>query len=58
MSYKIREIDKKYMLLKDGIPKDVTYRHLGIAFILVSIPILGNIVALLMGIKCLWKGKL
>lgn len=60
MKYKRRRKDKEYQLLCKGIPEDVTYRHLSNALFLMSIPILGNIVALLLAIKCRitkgWEG--
>ena len=55
--YKIREKDKQYLKVIEGIPKDITYRHLSNMFFLASIPILGNLVSFIMGIECRWKGK-
>jgi len=52
MEYKVRKIDKEYQTLVKGMPKDVTYRHLSIVFFILSIPVLGNLLSLIMAINC------
>ncbi len=57
MVYKLRKIDKEYIRLIDGFPNDVTYRHLAIVMFLLSIPIVGNLAAFVLGIQCLLQKK-
>lgn len=51
MVYKIRDKDKDYKRLVEGIPKDVTYRHLSNGLFLLSIPLIGNLVSLILAIQ-------
>ncbi len=50
--YKVREADKNYVKLVDRIPRDATYRHMSNMFFIVSIPVIGNLFALFIAIKC------
>lgn len=50
--YKVREADRNYIKLVDRIPRDATYRHMSNMFFLVSIPVLGNLIALFIAVKC------
>lgn len=56
IKYKVKEVDKNYMKLIDGIPEDVTYRHLRNVFFILSIPIIGNIISFIMALDT-WRDK-
>jgi len=52
MRYKVKPQDKEYVKLIDGFPKDVTYRHLSNGLFMLSIPIIGNIIAFILAREC------